>query len=157
MRSSTRVVLRAFCSAESATPVCTQKPWEWVSEFLNRLASHGHIQAVRELERKRLSRRVVGTQVDLPLSDEASVASIARRAVKSGAIFFSIKLPLAAIQAGLVEIGYVPISPQRLEGEGHVFSDEKGFDDEIEAMLPPGVDTACCFSHDGESVYLFAD
>ncbi|MDR3221340.1 MAG: hypothetical protein LBU46_04925 [Candidatus Accumulibacter sp.] len=98
-----------LCSEDIPATVHTQKPWDYVAEFLERLAQHDQIQVVREFKQKWFRNHVVSKQVDVLFSEKKSIALIARRAVKLGTIFFLIDCPMPTIQVQLAEIGYVSL------------------------------------------------
>lgn len=157
MGDPTRVILRVPYPAECDLPVCVQKPWEWVAAFLLQLTRCGEIQAVGELEYKRIRRRVEFEPIVFSISNPATVDSVARRAVKSGAVFLAAKVPIAKVQALLVELGYLEVPKGQMHLAAHILGGREGFEEAIMAMLPGQRDgsAVCCFSHDGEYAYLF--
>ena len=76
---------------------------------------------------------------------------LARRAARSGLIFFATKLPATDLSNFLKKMGYVATDHK----EEHLFSDSDGFVELIEKMQIGGLSVAT-FSHDAQWAYIYS-
>lgn len=139
------------------SPAYAEPPLEQVASFLREIGEADGFGSAREIRYRRFRRVWCTEEVKLSTLDPSSLVRIARRSVKSGTVFFSLTLSPATVADLLVKRGYERVSSENPYRGGHFLGGVEGFYDQIVEMLRKQAATICCFSHDGDDVYLYSD
>lgn len=155
MRVSERVVLHVPSNFDPnrPLPVFTQKPWEWVAACISLCVQQHQLFAVHELRARWMYKRLELTVIDHSLGE---YVSLAKKAVASGTLFFSINTSLLDMTARLFAFGYEKVASAESGRSGHFLEGYVDFRSSIETILMTNPGVVCCFSHDAELVHLFS-